>query len=309
ALIIALTLMPVLCSFLLRGRIGESDNLLIRVAKAINLPFLSVSLASRWNVVIAAIAIFAGSIWLFNRLGAEFVPLLDEGSITVVFYKPVATSLEESVRIDSELENTLRLEYPEITRVFARTGTNDIATDPMPASESDVFISYKPFNQWPKTRGRPRNKAELNTQIGAVMKRLSPNSNIILSQPIEERFDEMLEGTKAELSVKIFGDDYDVLDRLARQIKGILEKTPGAGEIEYETEGRTGQLLIEAKHDELQRYGLSAGEVNKAVSAALAGKVAGTAIDGEKRYDIVVRMPEEIRADNEKIRQIGRAHV
>src|SRR5437762_9131346 len=136
------------------------------------------------------------------------------------------------------------------------------------------------------------------------MERLSPKSNIVFSQPIEERFDEMLEGTKAELSVKIYGDDYDVLDRLARQIKGILEKTPGAGEIEYETEGRTGQLLIEAKHDQLQRYGLSAGEVNKAVSAALAGKVVGTAIDGEKRYQIVVRMPEEFRADDEKIRQL-----
>ena len=304
ALIIALTLMPVLCSFLLRGRIGESDNLLIRVAKAIYQPVLRVALASRWIVVIAAIAIFAGSIWLFNRLGAEFVPRLDEGSITVVFYKPVATSLEESVRIDSELENTLRREFPEITRVFARTGTNDIATDPMPASESDVFISYKPFNQWPKTRGRPRNKAELNTQIGAVMKRLSPNSNIILSQPIEERFDEMLEGTKAELAIKIFGDDYDVLDKLADQIKSILEKTPGAEEVEHETEGRTPQLLIEVRHDQLQRYGLSAGEVNKAVSAALAGKVVGTAIDGEKRYQIVVRMPEEFRADDEKIRQL-----
>src|SRR5438094_345648 len=240
ALVLALTLMPVLCSFLLRGRIGESDNVLICVAKAIYQPVLRVALASRWIVVIAAIAIFAGSIWLFNRLGAEFVPRLDEGSITVVFYKPVATSLEESVRIDSELENKLRRELPEITPGFARTGTNDIATDPMPASESDVFISYKPFNQWPKTRGRPRNKAELNTQIGAVMKRLSPNSNIIFSQPIEERFDEMLEGTKAELAIKIFGDDYDVLDKLAEQIKGILEKTRGDGEIEYETDGRAG---------------------------------------------------------------------
>src|SRR5213595_2640475 len=304
ALLIALTLMPVLCSFLLRRRIGEIDNLVIRAAKAIYEPALRVALASRWIVVIAAIAIFAGSIWLFNRLGAEFVPRLDEGSITVVFYKPVGTSLEESVRIDIELENTLRREFPEITRIFTRTGTNDIATDPMPASESDVFIFYKPINQWPKTRGRPRTKAELNTQIGAVMKRLSPKANIILSQRIEERFDEMLEGTKAELAVKIFGDDYDVLEKLGDQIKRILEKTPGAEEIEHETEGRRPQLLIEARHDELQRYSLSASEVNKAVSAALAGKVVGTAIDGEKRYDIVVRMPEEIRADNEKIRQL-----
>src|SRR5881398_631267 len=304
ALILAFTLMPVLCSFLLCGRIGEGDNFVIRAAKNIYEPLLRVALAARWIVVMAAIAIFAGSLWLFTHLGAEFVPKLDEGSITEVFYKPVGISLEESVRIDLELEMTLLRDFPEITRVFTRCGTNDIATDPMPASESDVFIFYKPIAEWPKARGRPRNKAELHSQIGAVMKRLSPNSNIIFSQPIEERFDEMLEGTKAELSVKIFGDDYNVLDKLAEQIKDILEKTPGAGEIEYETEGRTGQLLIEAKHDELQRYGLSAGEVNKAVSAALAGKVVGTAIDGEKRYQIVVRMPEEFRADDEKIRQL-----
>ncbi len=304
ALILALTLMPVLCSFLLRGRIGEGANVIIRAAKNIYEPLLRLALAARWLVVIAAIAVFAGSLWLFTHLGAEFVPKLDEGSITEVFYKPVGTSLEESVRIDIELEKTLLRDFPEITRVFTRAGTNDIATDPMPASESDVFIFYKPIKEWPKTRGRPRNKAELHTQIGSVMKRLSPNSNIIFSQPIEERFDEMLEGTKAELSVKIFGDDYDVLDKLAEQIKGILEKTPGAGEIEYETEGRTGQLLIEARHNELQRYSLSASEVNKAVSAALAGKVVGTAIDGEKRYEIVVRMPDQFRADEEKIREL-----
>src|SRR5205085_12526073 len=129
------------------------------------------------------------------------------------------------------------------------------------ASESDMFVFYEPIKEWPKTSGRPRNKAELHSQIGQVMKRLRHKSNIIFSQPIEERFDEMLEGTKAELSVKIYGNDYDVLDKLAEQIKGILEKIPGAGEIEFETEGRTGQLLIEAKPDQLQRYSLSASEV------------------------------------------------
>jgi len=304
ALVLALTLMPVLCSFLLRGQIGECDNLPIRVAKAIYEPLLRIALASRWIIVIAAIAIFIGSIWLFTRLGAEFVPNLDEGSITAVFHKPVGTSLDESVRIDIELENTLRREFAEITQVFARTGTSDIATDPMPASESDVFIFYKPIREWPKTRGRPRNKAELNAQIAEVAKRLSPKSNIILSQPIKERFDEMLEGTKAELAVKIFGDDYEVLDKLADQIKDIVEHTPGAEEVEHETEGRTPQLLIEAKHDQLQRYSLSAGEVNKAVSAALAGKVVGTAIDGEKRYQIVVRMPDQFRGSDEQIRQL-----
>jgi heavy metal efflux system protein len=304
ALILALTLMPVLCSFLLRGRVGEGDNFILRAVKAIYEPSLRIALDARWLVVIAAIAVFAGSLWLFTHLGAEFVPKLDEGSITSMLYKPVEMSLDESVRTDLELEKTLLREFPEITRIFTRIGTSDIATDPMPPNECDVYIFYKPLREWPKTNGRPRNKAELVEQIEAGVKKANPNNKILSAQPIEERFNEMLEGTKAELSVKIFGDDYDVLEKLADQIKDILEKTPGAAEVEHETEGRRPQLLIEAKHDDLQRYDLSASEVNKAVSAALAGKVVGTAINGEKRYDIVVRMPEEIRADNGKIRQL-----
>src|SRR2546430_1392189 len=145
ALILALTLMPVLCSFLLRGRTSGGDNFVIRAAKRIYEPLLQVALAARWLVVIAAIAVFAGSLWLFTQLGAEFVPKLDEGSITEVFYEPGRTSLGESVRIDIELEKTLLRDFPEITRVFTRAGTNDIATDPMPASESDIFIFYKPI--------------------------------------------------------------------------------------------------------------------------------------------------------------------
>src|SRR5881392_3277812 len=159
-----------------------------------------------------------------------------------------------------EVENTLLRDFPEITRVFTRIGTSDIATDPMPPNESDVYIFYKPLNEWPKTSGRPRTKAELNQQIGAMLTKMNPDYNILSAQPIEMRFNEMLEGTKAELAVKIFGNDYDVLERLAEQIKGILENTPGAAQVEYETEGRTPQLLIEAKHDELQRYSLSSAE-------------------------------------------------
>src|SRR5439155_939351 len=125
----------------------------------------------RRELVLAAIAIFAGSIWLFNRLGAEFVPKLDEGSITSMLYKPVEMSLDESVRTDLGLEKTLLREFPEITRIFTRIGTSDIATDPMPPNECDVYIFYKPLDQWPNTPARPRNKAELNSQIDATLKK------------------------------------------------------------------------------------------------------------------------------------------
>src|SRR5437773_3046123 len=174
----------------------------------------------------------------------------------------------------------------------------------MPPNESDVYIFYKPLAEWPKTAARPRTKAELNEQIEAMLKKINPDYNILSAQPIEMRFNEMLEGTKAELSVKIFGNDYDVLEKLAEEIKGILEKTPGAAQVEFETEGRTPQLQINVRHEVLQRYGLQAAEVNKAVNAALAGQVVGTIVSGSKRNDIVVRMPEELRAEDDEIKKL-----
>src|SRR5213596_3877764 len=203
ALLLALTLMPVLCSFLLRGKIQEGDNVVIRYTKRVYEPTLEHALRGRWVVVVAAVAIFAGSLWLFQHLGAEFVPKLDEGSITAMLYKPVGMSIEESLRTDIEVENRLLKDFPEVTRVFTRIGTSDIATDPMPPNESDVYIFYKPLAEWPKTAGRPRTKAELNAQIDAALKKLNPSYNILFAQPIEMRFNEMLEGTKAELAVKI----------------------------------------------------------------------------------------------------------
>ena len=303
ALLLALTLMPALCSFLLRGNIHEGDNFLIRLAKRLYEPVLHAALKLRWLVVIAAVLLCAGSLWLFGRLGAEFVPKLDEGSITAMLYKPVGMSMEESLRTDIEVTEKLRAEFPELVRIFTRIGTSDIATDPMPPNESDVYIFYKPMTEWPKTPGRPTNKAELREQIEARLKKINPDYDLLFAQPIEMRANEMLEGTKAELAVKIFGDDYDVLEKLAGQVKAVLEKTPGAAQVEYETDGRTPQLQMNVRRDVLQRHNLQVGEVNKAVNAALAGREVGQIVEGNRRFDIVVRMPEELRADDA---QIGR---
>ncbi len=232
------------------------------------------------------------------------MPKLDEGSITAMLYKPVGMSLEESLRTDIEVENRLLQTFPELTRIFTRIGTSEIATDPMPPNESDVYIFYKPLADWSRTPGRPATKAELREQIEALLKTINPDYSILFAQPIEMRFNEMLEGTKAELSVKIFGTDYDVLEHLAGQIKDILEQTPGVAQVEFETEGRTPQLQMQIKRDVLRRYGLQAAEVNKTISAALAGQQVGTLVEGNRRHDIVVRMPEHLRAEDEYIKQL-----
>ena len=304
ALALALTLMPVLSSFVLRGRLHEGDNRLIHFMKRLYAPSLDLALRLRWLVVLAAVLLFAGSVWLYTRLGAEFVPTLDEGSITAMLYKPVGMSMEESLRTDIEVENKLRAEFPEITRIFSRIGTSDIATDPMPPNESDVYIFYQPMKEWPRTAGRPTNKTELREQIEASLKKINPDYNLLFAQPIEMRFNEMLEGTKAQLAVKIFGNDYDLLEKLAGQIKDILEKTLGVAEVEHETEGRTPQLQMNVKRDVLRKYSLQAGEVNRTVHAALAGETVGQMVDGNRRYDIVVRMPEQLRADDEEIKKL-----
>jgi len=304
ALVLSLTLMPALCAWLLRGNISEEDNVLIRFAKRLYAPVLHIALRLRWLVATGAVALFVGSLWVFTHLGAEFVPKLDEGSITAMLYKPVGMSLEESLRTDIEVANRLRAEFPEITRIFSRIGTSAIASDPMPANESDVYLFYQPLADWPKTAGRPTTKAELCVQVEAALKKINPEYDLLFAQPIEMRFNEMLEGTKAELAVKIFGPDYDVLEPLAQQVKAILEKTPGAAQVEYETDGRTPQLQLSVKREILRRHNLQAAEVNHAIQTALAGEIVGTIVEGNRRHDIVVRMPEALRADDAEIKKL-----
>ncbi len=304
ALLLSLTAIPVLCSFFLGGRVHEQDNRLIQTLKSAYSFGLKTALHRRWWVVSFAAVLFCASLWLFTRLGAEFVPKLDEGSITAMLYKPVGMSLEESLRTDIEVGNQLAKEFPEIIRVFTRIGTSQIASDPMPPNESDVYIFYKPLQDWPQTEGRPKTKAELCEHIEALLQKTNPDYSLLFAQPIEMRFNEMLEGTKAELSVKIFGNDFDVLEKLGEEIKTVLEKTPGIAQVEFETEGRTSQLQINVKREILQRYGVPSDELNKTISTALAGVEVGTITDGERRYDIVVRMPENLRADDEQIKQL-----
>lgn len=174
----------------------------------------------------------------------------------------------------------------------------------MPPNESDVYVFYQPVEAWPRTPGRPTTKLELREQMEAALKKINPDYDLLFAQPIEMRFNEMLEGTKAELAVKVFGPDYDVLEPLAGQIKGILEKTPGVAQVEFETEGRTPQLQLNVKRDVLRRHGLQAGEVNRAVRAALGGEAVGTIVEGNRRRDIVVRMPESLRAADAEIQKL-----
>ena len=303
ALLLSLTLMPVLSSYALGGHIEEEDNFLIRTSKAVYLPVLRGAMRLRWGVAFCAVAIFAGSVLVFQRLGAEFVPKLDEGAITAMVYREVGTSLEESVRRQLRLEAALREKFPEITRVFCRMGTSEVATDPMPPGEIDLYVMYKPVAQWPKTPGRATSKAELCGAIEELIKELEPASNVEFAQPIEARFNEMLEGSKSELSVKIYGQDFDELERIGTQVRDIIKSVPG-GDADFEVDGRTATLLLEVKRQELMRRNIANEEVNHTVAAALGGEPVGVMLEGNRRRSIVVRLPDDQRADFDVIRSL-----
>jgi cobalt-zinc-cadmium resistance protein CzcA len=304
ALVLTLTLMPVLCSFLLRGDVREGDHGPIKFAKRIYRPALEWSLRRRWLLAGVSVAVLGVSVFVFTRLGAEFVPQLDEGSMTAMVARPNSTSLDASIDLEKKTEKALLTHVPEVTGTFSRIGTSEVATDPMPVSANDLYITYKPRNEWRKVDGRTITKEELGEIIAKEIENEVPGQSLLISQPIEMRFNELMEGTRADIAVKIFGDDYDLLEKTAEQMKEILEKIPGAGEVEFEASGRVPMLQIEVDRVALAKYNVHAAEVNKAIATALGGQTVGAVVEGNRRFDIVVRMPEIHRENLEELKKL-----
>jgi len=308
SLVLALTLMPALCSFLITGRIAERDNLIIRFIKSVYSPILRWSLRLRWLVVLGAIALFALAMFIFRHLGADFIPKLDEGTFTIMVFRTSSMNITQSVAEQRKTEEEIRKRVPEITHVFSRIGSAEIATDPMPPSDCDFYIYYKPQNEWRKVGNRPISKEELARIITTEIEALNPGARVMAAQPVEMRFNEMLEGIRADIAVKIFGNDYEVLERLGSEVKEVLEQIPGTregeGEVEYETTGRAPMLEIRAKRDALAKYNLHAGDVNQTITAALGGETVGTMLEGNRRFDIVIRLSEVDRENAETIRAL-----
>jgi heavy metal efflux system protein len=306
SLVLALTLMPALCSFLLRGKVTEGHNWILRFAKIIYSPVLSLALRWRWLVVLSALALFGLAIVVFQRLGADFIPKLDEGTFTMMVYRPSSINIDESTEQQRKTEQEIQKRIPEITHVFSRIGSAEIATDPMPPSDCDFYIYYKPQSEWRKIDNHPMSKEELAKIITTEIENLNPGVRVMVAQPVEMRFNEMLEGIRADIAVKIFGNDYDVLERLGSEVKEVLEQIPGTregeGEVEYETTGRAPMLEIRVKRDVLAKYNLHAGDVNQTIATALGGQTVGTLIENNRRFEIVVRLAER---DRENLQAIG----
>lgn len=304
ALVLALTLMPLLCSLLLTGRIREGDNWLMRFFKWLYTPVLSVALRFRWLVVTAMLVMFCGSLWLFTHLGAEFIPQLDEGSITLQFIRSSSAGLQASVDMQRKSERILRAEFPEIRELFARIGTAEIAMDPMGPNVADTYVLLKPRTEWRKANGQTVTKEELAALMQRTLTEKVPGQSYLISQPIQMRFNEIMAGARADLMCKIYGDSFEELERLAGEVRGVLQGLRGGRESEFDAIGRVPMLEITPDRDALHRYNVHAEEVNRVVESALAGTEVGTLIEGNRRFPIVVRLAEPLRMDVEGMKRL-----
>ncbi len=303
ALVLTLTVVPVMCSFFIGGSVNEGDNRLMRWAKKLYEPVLRWALGHRWAVLGVAVVSFAASVWQFNRLGAEFVPQLDEGSTVLMLTGPASVSIDTSLAQQKKAERALMQEFPEIAYVYSRIGTAEVQTDPMGPNLSDTFIFFVPPEKWRKVNGRTIGKEELAELMSKTVAAKTPGLSPAITQPIEMRFNELLEGARADIAVKIFGPDFAVLEKAQTEARAILEKIPGTGDVEFDAFGKAPVLDISLNRTNMTRYNVHAREVNKAVAASLGGENVGTFIEGNRRFDIVVRMPEERR---EKLEHLDR---
>jgi cobalt-zinc-cadmium resistance protein CzcA len=247
----------------------------------------------------AGIAV-ALSLLLATHMGSEFVPSLNEGDIAMQALRIPGTSLTQSVAMQQQIELTLMRKFPEIERVFARTGTAEIASDPMPPNISDGYIMLKPEAQWPKPK---KTRAQLLAAIQSTVAEL-PGNAYEFSQPIQLRFNELISGVRSDVAVKLFGDDAEVLDATAARIAAMLGKVDGAQEVKVEQTSGLPVLTVDIDRAQTARYGLNVSDVQQVVATAIGGQQAGTMFEGDRRFDIVVRLPDVLRGDLEALRRL-----
>ena len=304
ALILALTLMPALCTYLLSGDIQEKDSWLVSVAKKWYAPVLNFALHSRKTVIGAGLGLLILAVMAFNNLGAEFVPQLDEGSFATHMIRTTSIGIDASIDMQKRGEKMLLEKFPEVDYTFSRLGTAEVATDPMGVNVADTYIMFKPLAQWRKIDGKRLTKDRLADLMIAELGVYVPGEAHLFSQPIETRFNEILEGTRADIAVKVFGDDFAVIEKIAGEAREILEKIPGAADVEFDALGKSPLLEIIPKRAAMSKYNLHAAELNRVVNTALAGEEVGKLIEGNRRFDIVVRLSEKLRENIDELKRL-----
>ncbi|QND81993.1 CusA/CzcA family heavy metal efflux RND transporter [Pseudoxanthomonas mexicana] len=292
AMVLSLTFVPAAIALFLRGKVQEKDTRLMQWARRAYAPALAWALRRRGPVVAGALATVVLCGLLATRLGSEFVPSLDEGDIAMHAMRIPGTSLDQAVHMQSTLEARIK-QFPEVYRVFGKLGTAEVATDPMPPSVADTFIMLRPRSEWPDPR---KTKAALVAEIETAVKQI-PGNNYEFTQPIQMRMNELISGVRADVAIKVYGDDLDTLVRLGEQVETVAKAVDGAADVRLEQATGLPLLTITPDRQALIRYGLNPGDVQHTVATAVGGEVAGQLFEGDRRFDIVVRLPEALRQD------------
>jgi len=292
AMVLSLTVVPAAVAVFMGGKISEKESPVISGAKSLYRPALRVAMRFRWLVLGGATTLVAVCLWLATTLGSEFIPQLDEGDIALHALRIPGTGLEQSIEMQSQLEERLKA-FGEVDKVFAKIGTPEVATDPMPPSVADNFVILKPRSQWPNP---DKTKDELVAEMAAAVEML-PGNKYEFTQPIEMRFNELISGVRADIGIKVFGDDLDQLLASANDVLEVVESMEGAADARVEQVTGLPMLSVHPKRMALSRYGLTVDDLQDLVAAGVGGENAGLIYEGDRRFQLVVRLPEEIRRD------------
>jgi len=299
AIILSITFIPAAIAVFINGPVSEKENILMRGVKRAYVPSLDLALRLKPLVVVGTLALVVWSGFIGSRMGSEFLPRLDEGDMLVHALRIPGTSLTQAVEMQDLLERKIK-EFPEVDYVFAKIGTAEIATDPMPPSVADVYVMMKPREEWPDPS---KTKAALIEHMEESLRKV-PGNNYEFIQPIQMRFNELIAGVRADVAVKIFGDDMDSLNASGKQIERLLKGVPGASDVKMEQTTGLPLLTVHLNRKEMARYGLNVSDVQDVVSIAIGGKSAGEVFEGDRRFELLVRLPETLRGDLDALKQL-----
>lgn len=296
ALFLSLTYVPMMASLFLKHHIVTKPTFADKFFEALNKLYaraLSFCLRFKWQTVATAFVALVISLFLFTRLGAEFIPTLDEGDFAMQMTLPAGSSLSESIEVSNEAEKLLMDKLPEIKHVVAKIGTAEVPTDPMAVEDADVMIVMKPFKEWTSTASR----AEMVEKMKEALEPLANRAEFNFSQPIQLRFNELMTGAKAEIAVKLYGEDTHELYQKAKEAAAFVEKVPGASDVIVEQTMGLPQLVVKYNRGKIARYGINIEELNTIIRTAYAGEASGVVFENERRFDLVVRLDQDKVAD------------
>ena len=299
AMVLSLTFVPAAVALFVSGKVAEEDNRAIAKAKSCYAPLLQLAISARIGVVCFALLLVIGSVALATRLGREFIPSLDEGDIALHALRIPGTGLDQAIGMQSLLESRIK-QFPEVDKVIGKIGTAEVATDPMPPSVADTFIMMKDRSEWPDPR---KSKAQLVRELETAVRAI-PGNNYEFTQPVQMRMNELIAGVRADVAVKVYGDDLEQLMAIGAAIERVAGQVAGAADVKLEHLTGLPVLTITPDRAALARFGMDVEHVQDTISIALGGATGGQLFEGDRRFDIVVRLPEAIRTDIDRLGEL-----